>query len=415
MSIRLDERRYAEELKRLVADFRMWKNPLVPLPDGFEDDLAWRSYRVFGQTNPADIIALAVRTRDEDLVAQGEGFISDSVSMIDDEDVFGWLFRMIWGKELQLRQQIADADVENLDATFDFLTSACRLAAHILLGWGEGDASSAYIARLFLIEQYDEALNCILPYSNVSLNANETELVVSDLRDRAIAAAMRRGETAAMETKLHKAEDGPHYSSGEDSTASDDGEGLDVADDGRPFPQSDVLYLFDADHVIEAYRYFLDHADADADADGDADGDGELDDGNPWRRPDFVQDKLLTLAGAGIVEPLVSTALEQGDGDRLEAALNLLTIYRGIVCDDGILALPIIAARTLQDSDGLRPDADLDQRMRYLESSRDLCSSMAAMLLARIPDPSWSRRLAMDLLNADMESYVRHVRELAES
>lgn len=409
MSIRLDERRYVEELKWLVADFRMWKNPLVPLPDGFEDDLAWRSYRVFGQTNPADIIALAVRTHDEDLVAQGEGFISDSVSMIDDEDVFGWLFRMIWGKELQLRQQIADADVENLDATFDFLTSACRLAAHILLGWGEGDASSAYIARLFLIEQYDEALNCILPYSNVSLNANETELVVSDLRDCAIAAAMRRGETAAMETKLHKAEDGPHYSSGEDSTASDDGEGLDVADDGRPFPQSDVLYLFDADHVIEAYRYSLDHAD------GDADGDGELDNGNPWRRPDFVQDKLLTLAGAGIVEPLVSTALEQGDGDRLEAALNLLTIYRGIVCDDGILALPIIAARTLQDSDGLRPDADLDQRMRYLESSRDLCSSMAAMLLARIPDPSWSRRLAMDLLNADMESYVRHVRELAES
>lgn len=413
MSIRLDERRYVEELKRLVADFRMWKNPLVPLPDGFEDDLAWRSYRVFGQTSPADIIALAVRTRDEDLVAQGEGFISDSVSMIDDEDVFGWLFRMIWGKELQLRQQIADADVENLDATFDFLTSACRLAAHVLLGWGEGDASSAYIARLFLIEQYDEALNCILPYSNVSLNTNESELVVSDLRDRAIAAAMRRGETAAMEMKLHKAEDGPHYSSGEDSTASDDGEGLDVADDGRPFPQSDVLYLFDADHVIEAYRYFLDHADADAD--GDADGDGELDDGNPWRRPDFVQDKLLTLAGAGIVEPLVSTALEQGDGDRLEAALNLLAIYRDIVYDDGILALPIIAARTLQDSDGLRPDADLDQRMRYLESSRDLCSSMAAMLLARIPDPSWSRRLAMDLLNADMESYVRHVRELAES
>lgn len=41
MSIRLDERRYVEELKRLVADFRMWKNPLVPLPDGFEDDLAW--------------------------------------------------------------------------------------------------------------------------------------------------------------------------------------------------------------------------------------------------------------------------------------------------------------------------------------------------------------------------------------
>ncbi|MDU5959570.1 MAG: hypothetical protein E6Z02_08550 [Bifidobacterium breve] len=40
MSIRLDERRYVEELKRLVADFRMWKNPLVPLPDGFEDDLA---------------------------------------------------------------------------------------------------------------------------------------------------------------------------------------------------------------------------------------------------------------------------------------------------------------------------------------------------------------------------------------
>lgn len=95
--------------------------------------------------------------------------------------------------------------------------------------------------------------------------------------------------------------------------------------------------------------------------------------------------------------------------------MNLLTIYRGIVYDDGILALPIIAARTLQDSDGLRPDADLDQRMRYLESSRDLCSSMAAMLLARIPDPSWSRKLAVDLLNADMESYVRHVRELAES
>lgn len=407
MPIRLDERRYVEELKCLVADFRMWQDPLVPLPDGFEDDLVWRSYRVFGQTSPADIIALAVRTRDEDLVAQGEGFISDSVSMIDDEDVFGWLFRMIWGKELQLRQQIADADVEDLDAIFDFLTSACRLAAHVLLGWGEGDVSSAYIARLFLIEQYDEALNCILPYSNVSLNANETELVASDLRDRAIAAAMRRGETAAMETKLHKAEDGPHYSSGEDSTASDDGEGLDVADDGRPFPQSDVLYLFDADHVIEAYRYFLDHAEADAD--------GELDDGSPWRRPDFVQDKLLTLAGAGIVEPLVSTALEQGDGDRLEAALNLLAIYRGIVCDDGILALPIIAARTLQDSDGLRPDADLDQRMRYLESSRDLRSSMAAMLLARIPDPSWSRKLAVDLLNADMESYARHVRELAES
>lgn len=413
MSIRLDERRYVEELKCLVADFRMWQDPLVPLPDGFDDALVQRSYHVFGQTSPADIIALAVRTRDEDLVAQGEGFISDSVSMIDDEDVFGWLFRMIWGKELQLRQQIADADVEDLDATFDFLTSACRLAAHVLLGWGEGDTSSAYIARLFLIEQYDEALNCILPYSNVSLNANETELVASDLRDRAIAAAMRRGETAAMEMKLHEAEGGLRPSSSEGSAAPDDGDENGVADDGRPFPQSDVLYLFDADHVIEAYRYFLDHAEADAD--GDADGDGELDDGNPWHKPDFVQDKLLTLAGAGIVEPLVSTALEQRDRDRLEAALNLLAIHRDIVCDDGILALPIIAARTLQDSDGLRPDADLDQRMRYLESSRDLRSSMAAMLLARIPDPSWSRKLAVDLLNADMESYARHVRELAES
>lgn len=413
MSIRLDERRYVEELKCLVADFRMWQDPLVPLPDGFDDALVQRSYHVFGQTSPADIIALAVRTRDEDLVAQGEGFISDSVSMIDDEDVFGWLFRMIWGKELQLRQQIADADVEDLDATFDFLTSACRLAAHVLLGWGEGDTSSAYIARLFLIEQYDEALNCILPYSNVSLNANETELVASDLRDRAIAAAMRRGETAAMEMKLHEAEGGLRPSSSEGSAAPDDGDENGVADDGRPFPQSDVLYLFDADHVIEAYRYFLDHAEADAD--GDADGDGELDDGNPWHKPDFVQDKLLTLAGAGIVEPLVSTALEQRDRDRLEAALNLLAIYRDIVCDDGILALPIIAARTLQDSDGLRPDADLDQRMRYLESSRDLRSSMAAMLLARIPDPSWSRKLAVDLLNADMESYARHVRQLAES
>lgn len=59
MSIRLDERRYAEELKRLVADFRMWKNPLVPLPDGFEDDLVWRSYRVFGQTSPPTVSASA--------------------------------------------------------------------------------------------------------------------------------------------------------------------------------------------------------------------------------------------------------------------------------------------------------------------------------------------------------------------
>lgn len=45
MSIRLDERRYVEELKRLVADFRMWKNPLVPLPDGFEDDPAAQQLR----------------------------------------------------------------------------------------------------------------------------------------------------------------------------------------------------------------------------------------------------------------------------------------------------------------------------------------------------------------------------------
>ena len=73
MSIRLDERRYVEELKCLVADFRMWQDPLVPLPDGFDDALVQRSYHVFGQTSPADIIALAVRTRDEDLVAQGEG------------------------------------------------------------------------------------------------------------------------------------------------------------------------------------------------------------------------------------------------------------------------------------------------------------------------------------------------------
>lgn len=44
MPIRLDERRYAEELKRLVADFRMWKNPLVPLPDGFEANLAGHAH-----------------------------------------------------------------------------------------------------------------------------------------------------------------------------------------------------------------------------------------------------------------------------------------------------------------------------------------------------------------------------------
>lgn len=102
-----------------------------------------------------------------------------------------------------------------------------------------------------------------------------------------------------------------------------------VAEGRMPLPgeeSADELEGYvDADHVIEAYRYFLDHAD------GDADGDGELDNGNPWRRPDFVQDKLLTLAGAGIVEPLVSTALEQGEPVR-SSFLHGRTRHRASRC-----------------------------------------------------------------------------------
>lgn len=77
MSIRLDERRYVEELKWLVADFRMWKNPLVPLPDGFEDDLAWRSYRVFGRRVPP-ISSLCPPSRCAGSVPYGWGHVSVS-------------------------------------------------------------------------------------------------------------------------------------------------------------------------------------------------------------------------------------------------------------------------------------------------------------------------------------------------
>lgn len=65
MSIRLDERRYVEELKRLVADFRMWKNPLVPLPENDGPGLLlgtmWEDYSRIEERDPKRIKVLTLR------------------------------------------------------------------------------------------------------------------------------------------------------------------------------------------------------------------------------------------------------------------------------------------------------------------------------------------------------------------
>ncbi|MBT1174515.1 hypothetical protein JS530_03150 [Bifidobacterium sp. LC6] len=438
MSVQLDSQRFLDEVKHIQADFDMWREAVVPLPDAFADGLINRVYGLFGQTNPADLLVLAVQTHDDDLIEQSAGFLADTVSMIEEENVFGWMFRMIWGREIWLRQQVDE--LEDMDATFDFLTSACRMCAHILLTWGEDDASCAAIARLFLLEQYDEALNCLLPYAKVSLDPQESALVIADLQQRAIEAEARREEKAAR----HSAEESvasitpsgkreaaaeqdsdalgdggvEHSSESEESQQSEQPDETSESaedglyEDGRPFPESDTLYIFDAEHTIAAYRRLFTDDSSENNTNDAADSTaGE----NPWDNPRFVHDKLLSLAGADVIEPLVVKSMFDGDEEQFSAALRLLDIYRGIVHDDGLLTLPIIALSTLSDSEGLKQDASLDDRMQYLETSRALCASMGAVLLARVPEPEWSRKLALALLDADIDTYIQHVRQLTES
>lgn len=416
MGIHLREQEFVADMENLVRDFDLWRNAAVPYPPDFVASIAERAYGLFGQTRPADIVAIAVNSGDEDLTEQAVGFLNGSLAMVRDEGVFGWLFHIIWDRELELRGQIERRDTEGMRASFDFLTEASRMAAHILLTWGVEDAACAHVARLFLVEEYDEALNCILPYADIAMNHDEAAALVVDIQRRAFEEELRRDEEERSRADSHV----PYSAEAMEATEAQTGEGIGVpsvpppppsgadapgAADGRPFAEANLLYAFDAGHVIDAYRRFL------RDGSGNG-GSADSNDDGPWNDAGFVQGKLRTLAGAGIIEPLVNAALSARDGEALERALRLLGLYRDVVRDEGLLALPVVAAQTMADDEDLAEDAGFDERMAYVESFRDICSSMAAVLLARVPDSALARPLALSVLDGDAEAYMGRLRSL---
>lgn len=70
MGIHLKEQEFVADMESLVRDFDLWRNAAVPYPPDFVASIAERAYGVFGQTRPADIVAIAVNSGDEDLTEQ---------------------------------------------------------------------------------------------------------------------------------------------------------------------------------------------------------------------------------------------------------------------------------------------------------------------------------------------------------
>ena len=158
--------------------------------------------------------------------------------------------------------------------------------------------------------------------------------------------------------------------------------------------EDSIIYAFNADNCIDAYRGFYGtRRSHDADK-------GEAD--SLWNNRSFVDDVLKGLVGDGAISDAILIGLDRHDEDTFETGLGLLSSCRQWVESNGVASLPYFMFQTM--SEPLCQDMSNSDDVHEL---RRLYSSLAMLRLCSVSDNDLASRLALPLLSGDMEAYSR--------
>lgn len=158
--------------------------------------------------------------------------------------------------------------------------------------------------------------------------------------------------------------------------------------------EDSIIYAFNADNCIDAYRgFYISWRSHEADK-------AEAD--SLWNNRSFVDNVLKGLVGDGAISDAILSGLDQHDEDIFETGLGLLSSCRQWVESNGVASLPYFMFQTMSDPlcrDMSNPDDVHELRRLY--------SSLAMLTLCSVSDKSLASRLALPLLSGDMEAYSR--------
>lgn len=368
---------------------------------GTDDELYARALNVFGQNSFSDVFFIPVGEDDWDGISEANDLLVAVKETVDSRGFLGWLFDVIWSADSSLRQT-AEEHPDQLEQVAQYLVQVCRMAAFVLLKWMKNSFQATQLALLFLLGNYDQALNIILPYAQVNFDAESVDQLTQE-NDAKLFDEITQGSGNASDAE-NKIDD--------DATSAVEGNAEGITDElssstnvaGEVLYRSAALqYVFDADHVLSAAEHFMDVTRRTLRI-------KEVQEPEfPWDDRDFVLGKLSSLLG--VPEEAVSL-----DEDTLE----VLSLYKLYASEVGILYIPLtVVAASKGEIENLMGtqniDAGRDSPSDYFEqimTVRELFSNFSAMVLGRIQDPDVTRKLGTSLLQCDLESYVSVVDDL---
>ncbi|RSX53358.1 riboflavin deaminase [Bifidobacterium dolichotidis] len=169
---------------------------------------------------------------------------------------------------------------------------------------------------------------------------------------------------------------------------------------------ADRRYLFDARHVIEAYRMLWNQQTPTVDHILNLIRD-ELEPPKlpAWQNPVYLNDLAGSLVGSFHAE-MMREAFEHRDRERFENAVAWITEHCELVEHAGFFSLPISMVVRCEMQEVQSLGESVQQREVWDYWMMQMADNMAAVLLARIADPAQARKAARALMVHDLDSHL---------
>ena len=388
--IDIDDEAMLAQLTEHRKRLRGMKDLKVPLPPEMKSDLIEQGAELFGETRFLDMLIVAMSDKGSDELAMYVEFVDAVIGSVQENGVAGWLFRILWDADLAATESLL-SDGDDVDSIADlrgYLVDVCAMAATVALRFVRSDEQATGLALLLLGGKHDDALNLLLPQSNIALEPESLHQVSVELNRQRVAR-----DSTGHAAESNAVSDERLIAEPDDAVSEDD-----AGDRHLAFPER--LYVFDASHIIRSYRLLWQvmHESGTMPDQPDA-----------WCDRDFAYDKLVSVAGLGLVSEPLDGSLENGDAETFQQSLEILESYVDCVRAHGLVRLPGYVITTIADTMRLDDDASIGESFDRASTIRRVCFDMAAVMLARVPDAVFRRRLALDLVSLDIDRYFSDV------
>lgn len=403
------------------------------LPDSYEDTFTKEVTDLFGQTTFSDRYILMWKNTSTDLDSSLED-LKGFRDIVRDRGINQFLLLLLYGaykslneKESSTEEPIKEEDLfENIRYEID----VCRFVARVFLKWGydnNGGESVLQLSYWLLTQQLEVALVEMGSLPETSSDYEEFQRNEAQMEKRRLEESLDKADVpiytvssknslANKDQSLEKdtlLEDEESYVNDENKENDDPLSTISCSSDVL-FPEIEKHYIY----TIQMVRKGLISQWADAYPEKkDALGKPLEKLLAPWNDYYFILSKLAQCVGQATTDLFFVPPLLEGNVEGIQQALTILDEYEKIAKEVGLLFIPpqvYIRTSKLYNTavDEAIKKNDMDTVYTCTYEIRIQMSDMATVIIANIPSQYKSARLAVALLDWDMEEYSHIIQKI---